>query len=227
MSEAELDRARAAYRARAGEEHPYHWQNPGYVFFMQSVERALLALSPRPECRSRARASSRSAAAPATTCTVCVTTARASATGSICSRSGSWQGASGTRLWSCRSGTRPSCRSATASSTSSPSSRASLRSSTTTFASPRRRRCAAWARAARCSRSTCATRASWTDAGCVGAPSLSTRGSYGGCSASRAPATHGASLRAGPACSVVIRALASALAAVPPLRSHLIGIWRV
>ena len=42
MSEAELDRARAAYRARAGKEHPYHWQNPGYVFFMQSVERALL-----------------------------------------------------------------------------------------------------------------------------------------------------------------------------------------
>jgi SAM-dependent methyltransferase len=42
VTEAELDRARAAYRARAGEEHPYHWQNPGYVFFMQSVERALL-----------------------------------------------------------------------------------------------------------------------------------------------------------------------------------------
>ena len=42
MTEAELDRARAAYRARAGDEHPYHWQNPGYVFFMQSVERALL-----------------------------------------------------------------------------------------------------------------------------------------------------------------------------------------
>lgn len=42
MTEAELDRARAAYRARAGEEHPYHWENPGYVFFMQSVERALL-----------------------------------------------------------------------------------------------------------------------------------------------------------------------------------------
>ena len=42
MTEAELDRARAAYRARAGEEHPYHWQNPGYVYFMQSVERALL-----------------------------------------------------------------------------------------------------------------------------------------------------------------------------------------
>jgi SAM-dependent methyltransferase len=42
VNEAELDQARAAYRARAGEEHPYHWQNPGYVFFMQSVERALL-----------------------------------------------------------------------------------------------------------------------------------------------------------------------------------------
>jgi SAM-dependent methyltransferase len=42
VTEAELDQARAAYRARAGEEHPYHWQNPGYVFFMQSVERALL-----------------------------------------------------------------------------------------------------------------------------------------------------------------------------------------
>ena len=42
MSEAELDEARAAYRARAGETHPYHWENPGYVFFMQSVERALL-----------------------------------------------------------------------------------------------------------------------------------------------------------------------------------------
>jgi len=42
VTEAELDRARAAYRARAGQEHPYHWQNPGYVFFMQSVERALL-----------------------------------------------------------------------------------------------------------------------------------------------------------------------------------------
>ncbi len=42
MSEAELDEARAAYRARAGETHPYHWENPGYVFFMQSVERSLL-----------------------------------------------------------------------------------------------------------------------------------------------------------------------------------------
>jgi SAM-dependent methyltransferase len=42
VTEAELDRARAAYRAHAGDEHPYHWQNPGYVFFMQGVERALL-----------------------------------------------------------------------------------------------------------------------------------------------------------------------------------------
>jgi SAM-dependent methyltransferase len=42
VTEAELDRARAAYRAAAGDEHPYHWQNPGYVLFMQGVERALL-----------------------------------------------------------------------------------------------------------------------------------------------------------------------------------------
>jgi SAM-dependent methyltransferase len=42
--EAELERARSAYRARdAAGATPYRWDNPGYVGYMQSVERALLA----------------------------------------------------------------------------------------------------------------------------------------------------------------------------------------
>lgn len=43
MSETELDRIRAAYAERdAAPTHPYRWDNPGYVAYMQSVERALL-----------------------------------------------------------------------------------------------------------------------------------------------------------------------------------------
>lgn len=128
MTEAELDRARAAYRAAAGDERPYHWQNPRYVLFMQGVERALLrALAAAGVPLTGARVLM-SAAAPATTCTACATTAQASVTGSTCSRSGSRQGASATRLWSCRSGTRPSCRSATASSASALAALPPLRS---------------------------------------------------------------------------------------------------
>jgi SAM-dependent methyltransferase len=41
--DAELERARAAYRARdASAETPYRWDNPGYVAYMQSVERSVL-----------------------------------------------------------------------------------------------------------------------------------------------------------------------------------------
>lgn len=43
MSGPELDRIRAAYRARdAAPDSPYRWDNPGYVTYMQAVERALL-----------------------------------------------------------------------------------------------------------------------------------------------------------------------------------------
>jgi SAM-dependent methyltransferase len=43
MSEGELDRIRAAYGERdAAAETPYRWSNPGYVTYMQLVERALL-----------------------------------------------------------------------------------------------------------------------------------------------------------------------------------------
>jgi SAM-dependent methyltransferase len=43
MSQSELDRIRSAYRARdASTETPYRWDNPGYVTYMQSLERALL-----------------------------------------------------------------------------------------------------------------------------------------------------------------------------------------
>jgi SAM-dependent methyltransferase len=42
--ETELERARAAYRERdASTETPYRWDNPGYVAYIQSVERAVLA----------------------------------------------------------------------------------------------------------------------------------------------------------------------------------------
>ena len=40
--EAELERARAAYRERDAGESPYRWDNPGYVGFIQGTERALL-----------------------------------------------------------------------------------------------------------------------------------------------------------------------------------------
>ena len=43
MSDAELERIRAEYRARderGGQ--PYRWDNPGYVCYMQNVERAIL-----------------------------------------------------------------------------------------------------------------------------------------------------------------------------------------
>jgi SAM-dependent methyltransferase len=41
--EAELERARAEYRARdAAADTPYRWDNPGYVLYVQSVERAML-----------------------------------------------------------------------------------------------------------------------------------------------------------------------------------------
>ena len=43
MSEGELDRIRAAYGDRdAAAETPYCWSNPGYVTYMQLLERALL-----------------------------------------------------------------------------------------------------------------------------------------------------------------------------------------
>ena len=43
MSERELDRLRAEYSARdAAAKTPYRWDNPGYVSYMQLVERALL-----------------------------------------------------------------------------------------------------------------------------------------------------------------------------------------
>lgn len=43
MTESELERIRSAYRARdADSVTPYRWDNPGYVFYMQSVERAVL-----------------------------------------------------------------------------------------------------------------------------------------------------------------------------------------
>jgi SAM-dependent methyltransferase len=43
VSDAELERIRAAYRERdATENTPYRWDNPGYVTYMQEVERALL-----------------------------------------------------------------------------------------------------------------------------------------------------------------------------------------
>jgi SAM-dependent methyltransferase len=43
VSDAELERIRAAYRERdAAEETPYRWDNPAYVAYMQDVERALL-----------------------------------------------------------------------------------------------------------------------------------------------------------------------------------------
>ena len=43
MSERELERIRAAYEARdAAADTPYRWSNPGYVTYMQLLERALL-----------------------------------------------------------------------------------------------------------------------------------------------------------------------------------------
>jgi SAM-dependent methyltransferase len=42
VTEAELERARAAYAARAGVDHPYRWDNPGYVAYIQRLERDLL-----------------------------------------------------------------------------------------------------------------------------------------------------------------------------------------
>jgi SAM-dependent methyltransferase len=43
VTEPELERIRSTYRARdAASETPYHWNNPGYVAYMQSVERAVL-----------------------------------------------------------------------------------------------------------------------------------------------------------------------------------------
>jgi SAM-dependent methyltransferase len=43
LSDAELERIRAAYRERdAAERTPYRWDNPGYIIYMQSIERALL-----------------------------------------------------------------------------------------------------------------------------------------------------------------------------------------
>jgi SAM-dependent methyltransferase len=43
MSDAELDRIRTEYRARdAAADSPYRWDNPGYVSYMQGVERSLL-----------------------------------------------------------------------------------------------------------------------------------------------------------------------------------------
>ncbi len=43
MSDAELDRIRTEYSARdAATETPYRWDNPGYVSYMQGLERSLL-----------------------------------------------------------------------------------------------------------------------------------------------------------------------------------------
>jgi SAM-dependent methyltransferase len=43
MTETELERIRNAYRARdASLDSPYRWDNPGYVFYMQGVEQAVL-----------------------------------------------------------------------------------------------------------------------------------------------------------------------------------------
>jgi len=43
VTETELERIRTAYRARdASPDQPYRWDNPGYVFYIQSVERELL-----------------------------------------------------------------------------------------------------------------------------------------------------------------------------------------
>jgi SAM-dependent methyltransferase len=43
MTETELDRIRNAYRTRdAAPDNPYRWDSPGYVLYMQSVERAVL-----------------------------------------------------------------------------------------------------------------------------------------------------------------------------------------
>jgi SAM-dependent methyltransferase len=46
VKETELERIRSAYRARdADSETPYRWDNPGYVAYLQSVERAVLRAS--------------------------------------------------------------------------------------------------------------------------------------------------------------------------------------
>jgi SAM-dependent methyltransferase len=46
VTETELERIRSAYRARdADSETPYRWDNPGYVAYLQSVERAVLRAS--------------------------------------------------------------------------------------------------------------------------------------------------------------------------------------
>jgi SAM-dependent methyltransferase len=43
VSDAELERIRTAYRERdAAEDSPYRWDNPAYVAYMQEVERSLL-----------------------------------------------------------------------------------------------------------------------------------------------------------------------------------------
>jgi SAM-dependent methyltransferase len=43
LSDAELERIRTAYQDRdASQDSPYRWDNPGYVTYMQLVERALL-----------------------------------------------------------------------------------------------------------------------------------------------------------------------------------------
>ena len=43
VSDAELDRIRTEYRARdAATDSPYRWDNPGYVSYMQGLERSLL-----------------------------------------------------------------------------------------------------------------------------------------------------------------------------------------
>jgi 2-polyprenyl-3-methyl-5-hydroxy-6-metoxy-1,4-benzoquinol methylase len=44
VTDAELKRIRAAYRERdAATDSPYRWDNPGYVTYMQQVERAILS----------------------------------------------------------------------------------------------------------------------------------------------------------------------------------------
>jgi SAM-dependent methyltransferase len=44
MSDGELERARREYCARDAATSPYRWSSPGYVSYMQALERALLAV---------------------------------------------------------------------------------------------------------------------------------------------------------------------------------------
>ena len=78
MTESELERIRNAYRARdADSETPYRWDNPGYVAYMQSVERAVLRALGDVGVPLRARVCWTSAAVAGTSSIDCTNTARA------------------------------------------------------------------------------------------------------------------------------------------------------